>query len=338
MSVELKELIQPTPEEWNGLLSDFDDATVFHTVEWMRILADLFHLRPRFFTIIQGDKIVGVFPLFSMRKAFFNVMASPLLGWATPHLGPLAPEEALLGSLISLERIFAKEKVEYFEVSFTKEIQETALRNNGFKTERKWTYLLEIEPDPDKMWGKLKSKCRNMVRKAEKNNVTVTIAQDSSWIDEYYEMAKDVYDKSSRLPPISKHFLQKVWAVFHPQRRVRVLLAQYNGKVIAGAVFLIYNQTVYYWDGVSYRRYNQYAPNNLLQWELIKWASENGLVRYNMIGANIPSIAKFKASFGPKMVAYTYAYRNCTPRAAIGRSLYLRMMPTIRRIEKYWKS
>lgn len=338
MSVELKELTQPVPEEWNGLLNDFDDATIFHTMEWMRILADEFHPRPRFFTVVQRGKIVGVFPVFSMRKTFFNIMASPLLGWATPHLGPLAPEDIILDSLISLKGILTEEKVDYFEISFTKEIQERALRNKGFETERKWTYLLEIESDPDKMWGKLKSKCRNMIRKAEKSNVSVRVAHDSSWIDEYYEMAKDVYDKSGRFPPISNDFLQKIWGAFYPKDRVRVLLAQHNSKVIAGAIFLIYKDTVYYWDGVSYRRYNRYAPNNLLQWELIKWASESGLARYNMIGANIPSIAKFKASFGPKMVAYTYTYRNCTHRAAIGRYFYLRTMPTIRRIRRYWKS
>lgn len=334
MPLELRELDEISSSEWNEIVGRFEEATIFHTMEWLRILADLFGATLRPFGILEEDKIVGIFPAFSIHKVFFNILASPLTGWATPRIGPLCQEDRIGDFLLALEAILDDEKVNYSEITFIGNLKEGTLQQNGFSTEERRTYILDLEPDLDVMWAKLEGKCRNMVRKAEKNKLQVVAVESEGYFDEYYRMAEDVYEKSNRPPAIPREFFRRVWESFHGKGQMRVLSAEHQGKSVAGAVFLTYRDSVYYWDGVSYRQYNTLAPNNLIQWELIKWAAQSGYKTYDMLGADMPGVARFKASFGPKLASYTYAYRNLSFLSALGRTSFKKFMPLVRRLKR----
>jgi hypothetical protein len=55
-------------------------------------------------------------------------------------------------------------------------------------------------------------------------------------------------------------------------------------------------------------------------------------MQYDMMGANIPSIAQFKASFGGELQTYTYASKDTTWSAYFGRKFYLYLAPQIQGI------
>jgi lipid II:glycine glycyltransferase (peptidoglycan interpeptide bridge formation enzyme) len=102
---------------------------------------------------------------------------------------------------------------------------------------------------------------------------------------------------------------------------------------VAGGIFLQFCNRVYYWDGASFQAHYRLAANNLLHWHLIEWGASNGMTQYDMLGANITSIASFKQSFGGELRTYTYAYKDTTLLAYIGRRLYLWLVPQIRHVQ-----
>jgi hypothetical protein len=110
-------------------------------------------------------------------------------------------------------------------------------------------------------------------------------------------------------------------------------LAKYEDQVIASAIVLPFQNKLYGWDRVGFRAYYPLNPNNLLDWTLIEWGASNGLMEYDMMGANIPSITLFKLSFGGELRTYIDVHKEATWRACVGRRFYLLLMPHIRRVQ-----
>jgi len=329
MSLNLKELPR---EEWDEHLDRFPDATPFHTRDWLECLEEVRGANWIPLGMFRGGKLVGLAPIFSLTRGFVKLLASPLTGWATPYLGPLCGKGELEDALRALKCKASECRAAYLELTLTpgKEVGDL-----GFRKEMRTTYILDLEPDEGVMWKKLKKECRNRVRKAEKEGVQVHEVPSPEFFRTYWEMAKDVYAKSRRPPAIPLEFFVRLWDRLRPKGRIRVLVAEHKGEPIASLISLIHRDTVYDWDGVSYLKAYKLAANNLLEWEIIRWASREGFRRYDMLGADIPGVARFKASFGPRLEAYPYLFLPLTLPGRLGRTLYKRGAPLVRAVQ-YW--
>jgi hypothetical protein len=51
---------------------------------------------------------------------------------------------------------------------------------------------------------------------------------------------------------------------------------------------------------------------------------------YDMLGANIPSIARFEQTFGCQLRPFCYVHKSLSWRAALGRAVYRKVMPSLR--------
>jgi lipid II:glycine glycyltransferase (peptidoglycan interpeptide bridge formation enzyme) len=327
--IELKILEKNELKEWNKIVRESPYGTIFHTLEWMEILERTYNVKKLPIGIYQDDKMIGVFPAFLQRKAFLKLITSPLREAATPYGGPLIKENFLKEVALAFDK-FTK-NMSYIDITFSPkmDLNGKILRSSNY--EERFTYILNLDQEIDDIWKNLNKKCRNMIRKAEKSNVKIIEGDKKEYLEEYYKMVEDTYKKSNMKPPISMKYYQMVFDVLYPKKQLKVLFAEYDGKLIAGAIFPYFEDRIYYWDGASYQEYNKVAPNNLIQWHLIEWAVKNEFKVYDMIGANIPSIAKFKASFGGDMARYFYVYKFNSVLAMYGRSAYVWWRKNIRK-------
>ena len=154
-----------------------------------------------------------------------------------------------------------------------------------------------------------------------------------SIFERYYEMAVHVFAKSHRAPPLSRADYAALADIARRGGPVRVFLARHQDRVIAGGIFPFDAQAVYYLDGVSDPEGQEVRPNNLLHWEVIRWACAQGLRRYDMVGAGIESVARFKRGFGPVEVPYTYAFRSRDFMTSAARSTYAFLAPAGRAVQ-----
>jgi len=324
MAVELREVSR---NEWDGYLKEAPYVTPFHTRDWLESLETVHRAPWMPLGIFRDGDLIGLFPCFSVRKAFLKLFVSPLTGWATPYLGPLCPQD----TLAEVIRAFLDlgKGADYVEVLSPPEVK--------FLPEaiERHTYILSLDKSVDELWKGLKRECRNRVRKAQKSGVEVEEVTSPEFFEDYIRMAYDVYAKAKRLPPIPISLFFLLWERLRPKGAMRVLAAKYKEEPVAAAVFLMYRDTVYFWDGVSYRWAYPLAPNNLLHWCIIKWAAQEGFRRYDMLGADIPGIGRFKSTFGPKLVSYPYLFRPLTLQGKLGRAFYKKMAPVARCL-KYW--
>jgi CelD/BcsL family acetyltransferase involved in cellulose biosynthesis len=326
--VHLELLEDQYEQAWDDLVAQFDSGTIFHTWAWMRVIEALRKAETLPFGIFDGSDLIGVFPLFRIRRGPLTILASPLgrVGYG----GPLVDRSYYPTVFEHLDGLRRHLGVDYIELRALDNRTTTMLSNRHYTVEELQTIVLSLDRDPEDLWSNLERRCRRSTLKAVKNNVEIFEATDTSYLDVYYAMAVDTYNKSNRRPPLSQEDHSTIWAILRPYDRIKVLLARHDDQVIAAITVLCFHGRIYGWDAVAFRSHYNLCPNNLLHWTLIKWGARNGLERYDMTGANIPSIARFKKSFGGELQKYVHAYKSVTWRAYLGRRVYFWVMPKLR--------
>jgi predicted N-acyltransferase len=157
-------------------------------------------------------------------------------------------------------------------------------------------------------------------------------AEDTDWVETYYRMSVELYRRQHLPPAIPRALFENVSRVLGASGKVRVVFAKYQDQVVAGQIFLIHGNHLYFWDAASKQEYNYLRANNLIQWHIIRWACSHGLRVYDMMGANIPRIAQFKKGYGGSFVPYsTFVYTRGFL-ARVGELGYKWLAPTARRM------
>lgn len=320
-------------EQWQPFLLEHSQGSLFHRWEWQEVIEAGFGVRVNRLGIFdERDQLRGLLPLAERKLSLLRLAGSPLSGVATPHSGPLGA--GLAEVLPALEEYAAARRLDYLEIGVdSAEPQAQAdLAQAGYAAAVLKTLKLTLPATEEALWAGLEVRCRNAVRKAQKSGVEVAEAAAlEEWLEPYLELSRGVYLRQEKEPPFTRDYFCQLWRSFYDNGDLTVLLARYEGKIIAGAIFPRDRQVAYYLDGVSDRAYNKVVPNNLLQWEFLKKALNDGIAVYDMVGANIPSIAQFKKSFGSTEYAYLYAYRNRTRRARLGRAVYAKYGAKLKR-------
>lgn len=323
-------------KEWAEKIKSYPQVSLFHTYEWLKVLKDGFpHIKIKFYAVLdEQDNAVGLLPVEFVRKGPFKMGGSPLPGLFTPYQGPLLlnSSESVLRDMLKL--IIRLVKPHYFALSLPPNgPSEMFVGGSSANWELKKTFLLDLTLGVERLWKNLRAETRNQVRQAERRGVEIYEAKSlDDWLEHYYLMHKAVYLRQKTKPPAKPAFYQVLWDHLYGEGRLRVILARHNGKTIAGGIFPIYKDTIYFLDGASLREYQRLRANNLIQWHIISWAASEGLRVYDMVGANIPSIAHFKRGFGGREAEYPYFQMSCGLLGKVGYRLYQRYRPLLKRL------
>ena len=194
------------------------------------------------------------------------------------------------------------------------------------------TIHIDLRADPDQILARMKSKTRYNVRLAERKGVLVRegTADDLPIFCRLIEMT----GRRDGFAVHSCEYYEMAYRLFVPPGNdctsdlARVLLATYDGEVIAGLMVFTFGQRAWYLYGASSDRERNRMPNHLLQWEAIRWARERGCLTYDLWGVpdevgkepekyegtvtdrqgGLWGVYRFKQGFGGQVVRYVGAY------------------------------
>jgi CelD/BcsL family acetyltransferase involved in cellulose biosynthesis len=322
---------------WDSLLIRCPAASIFHTWDWQELLAEVYGVSIGRSSVLLDGETIGCFPYCVTSRGGLRVIASPLMGWATPYLGPVLTVPGVDVSPLVCEMIRA-EGCEYSELTVFDPEAVGRLASHGYRISARTTLLTDLAVGEEALWKGISKSTRRQIRKAEKEGV---IAEDARWedvADRYWEMAVETYRKSRRRPPIPKKMFQLLSERFAPAQRTKVLVARRGDEILAAKVILLYGNRMHWWDGVSGRRFSSFSPHGLLNWQSLRWGSKNGFAVCDFGGANDPHIARFKSSFGGRAHEFVYGYRNHSLRASLVRPLYRPLARVWREVQWRFRS
>lgn len=153
---------------------------------------------------------------------------------------------------------------------------------------------------PEAIWQNLSSKNRNMIRKAQKNGVSVRI-DDSP---EAYRRFQEIYNETMRRDEAEAYYYFED-AFYDSVRqdlpeRAHLFCAEKDGQTIASSIMLKEGPYMNYHLSGSVREYSSLAPTNLLLYEAACWGLANGCKTLYLgggVGSGEDSLFKFKRAF-----------------------------------------
>ena len=178
----------------------------------------------------------------------------------------------------------------------------------------RYLFALDINhQSPDELFANFKRNTRNHIRKAEKKGVVVRELAKSE-----LSIFKTITESTSERRNFSDRTLdyyKQMYDLFHQRNEIKYVIAEaeIDGKTIplSVAMFMLYgDEIVYLFSGSDQKYMRDYNAQYLIQWYMIKYASEHDFARYNFYGIQgLPDrnskdygIYDFKKGFGGRVI------------------------------------
>lgn len=165
--------------------------------------------------------------------------------------------------------------------------------------------LLDLTEDEEVLWNNIHSKHKNSIRKAEKDGVHICSGNSEELLEKFLLIDAQTWRRSG----IETHTRMELEPMLKNMKdNLLVALAERNGEVQAGAVFLYNKEMAYYMYGAT-KDHPSTGSANLLQWKSILEMKHQGVKRYSFVGyrfnaepdSKYYSIQRFKGRFGPSV-------------------------------------
>ena len=311
MTIELKIADEKDAEEWDKLVESSPHGTIFHTWKWLKIAEK--HTNSKLYPIIgyKGTTPVGVFPLFYQRKALLKMVFSPPPHTAIPYLGPILvdyeklKEDKRLSHFSELQKqidrfIFSELKANYASFSLPPDLLDCRpFKWTDYQIEPIFNYIVDLSDGSDHVWKGFKRTLRGDIERAKKRGIYVEEGNKGELSFIYDSLVKR-YQEQNRAVYVQKSYLFDLYDSFFPQN-LRIFAAKYNNELVGGIVAICYNNKISFWIGAAKSNVEGISPNDLVQWEAIKWACEHEFKYYEEIGAGTERLAQFKAKYNPTL-------------------------------------
>ena len=160
----------------------------------------------------------------------------------------------------------------------------------------------------DELFMHFDRKTRYYIRFAERRGVKCEIC-DSSRIDDFYEVyAKTGERQSFSIRP--KSYLKNFLDVYGDD--IRLYMCYYDGVPVSGAITVTYAGKTAHIYGGSSNDYREFHPNDLMQWNMMKWAIQSGSSLYDFQGVctdpaeseELYGVYLFKCKFNGEVVKF----------------------------------
>ncbi len=289
-----------TREGWDEALGQFAGATFFHQYGWAQLVRDVYDGEPHYLAAKADGSVCGLLPMMTR-----NVLQA---GNVCISL-PMADEGGILSrsgestqALIdAAQHIGQSRQVSYIEIRQREELPgdiAADLTRVGLE--------LSLPGTADELWDSLKATVRNQVRKAQKSGLTASVetnchaAVDDGFYPIYSENTRDLGS-----PMHSRRFFHEVLSRFPDL--AQLVVVREDLAPVGAAVALRWRDSMAVPWAASLRRYFDRCPNNLLYWELLRLAVEQGCRRFDFGRSAIDSgTFRFKRQWGaaPEQLRY----------------------------------
>jgi FemAB-related protein (PEP-CTERM system-associated) len=269
-------VLRDNDPRWDAFVLAHPAGTFFHLSIWREIISRSFGYEPIYLCATDSDRICGVLPLFLVKSLLFgrSLVAMPV----SVYGGAIATDIITAGILLDEAKRRAKERrVRYLEIRGNPHGENVCVPEfNGkgacwCRKDLYVTFLSEISPTDEGNLARIPRKQRRMVRQGDKNGLRSVF--DNGRLRDFY----NVYAVSVRnlgTPVFGFSYFKNLVEAFDEQ--CKVLLIEYQDKVVAGVLFFFYKDQVLPYYAGALKEYLRLAPNDFMYWELMRYAASHG--------------------------------------------------------------
>jgi lipid II:glycine glycyltransferase (peptidoglycan interpeptide bridge formation enzyme) len=180
------------------------------------------------------------------------------------------------------------------------------------------TLVVDLSGSEAEILARMKQKTRYNIGLARKKNIIIRAAQSTADLETFTRLMR-LTGARDHFGVHSAGYYRTAYDLFHPLGQCELLLASYQGEVLAAVMaFALGRRAWYFYGASSDRERNRMAPY-LAQWEAMRWAKARGALTYDLWGvpdepeqtleaefemrrAGLWGVYRFKRGFGGRLV------------------------------------
>jgi FemAB-related protein (PEP-CTERM system-associated) len=295
--------------DWSKDIERQAQESLYCSESWLDVLSRLYGytLIPLTATDATGQ-VTGFLPLCSM--------SSPLRGRRLVAL-PFSDQCPLLATdstsadrlVNDAIRLAQRQRARYLELRTG--VSEALSRRSDLSPSNLYVrWLAPLSHDAAEPWSNLRKSVQQKVGKARRLGVQVRIATRREEMARFYHLHLRTRTKKHGMPTQPASFFLMLWDAFAATGALQLLLAEAQGRVIAGAILLASGATVRFAYSASDEQCLSLAPNNLLVWEAINWGCSHGYTTLDLgrTARDNRGLMEFKRGWGASEEPLTYYY------------------------------
>lgn len=207
------------------------------------------------------------------------------------------------------------------------ELDRIGFRYGAFDIDITATVRIDLRPDFDELFAGLSKKCREHVKLAERRGVTVRRGSEADL--PIFNHLKDIQSARLGYARRGEGYYRELWSALSPRGHIELFVAEYDGKPIAAQLAIPFGDTCHHMERPWSGEYGRLKPNELLKWEVIRWAKSEGyrfadlegiepqVADAVLSGEGVPddpkySASRFKLKFGGQVIvdppSFDYVY------------------------------
>jgi len=250
--------------------------------------------------LAQAQIIKQVFPF--LGKSFFYIPFGPIFG---KDIKEEKRKEIFDFLLNHIRQIAKKENVVFLRVEPIYTLFGEKDFNNPLKRiQPQKTLILSLEKDEEEILKNFAEKVRYNIKLSGRKGVQIRFQDE--YAPEFYDLVKKT-TKRDKFHAFGQEHYKKLFDFNSESFKVKLCLADYEGKVIGAAILVIFGGQGQCIHSASDWEYRALKAPNLLQWGRIKFLKDNQCEEYNFGGIDEkkwPGLTAFKKGFGGEEFIY----------------------------------
>lgn len=313
MAIEVERPETAGAVDWDSLVDRSPMGSVFHRTDVLDVLAD--HSGGTLHPLVgyKGQEVVGVFPVFELRKGPVSTAFSPPPRLGVPGLGPVLTnhqklkrkkldrrtKEFVEGCLDWLDRTVDPK---YTHVETTPGFRDARpFTWADYEVTPRYTYELDLTDGAEAVLEGFKRNLRSRIRRHEDADYEVFVGGADA-IEFIVDQVRARFEEQGKTYAIEPGYVKDLARAL-PDELFRPYIGSVDGQWHGGVVVPGAGEELFFWQGGG----KPDAPlpiNDLVHWRVITDAIDRGFETYNLTGANTHRIAEYKAKFNPDLSPY----------------------------------
>lgn len=305
-------------KQWDAFVTSHEDANFLHSWAW----GDFHEARGkkvvRRIALDDGDRIIAAYVgqiETAKRGTYMAIAGGPIMDWSKKSL-----REAIFNDIKEQAKenhcVFVRVRPQITETEKNHKLfKDLGLRPAPMYLSVEFAGILDISKPEEEILANAAQGLRRKIRKAEKNNITVSVSEDPKDIHEFYQIELETA-KRHKFVEFSESFLTKQFEAFAKYGQVKLYTAKLGDEILAQNFMIFYGNEASYHYGVSTQLGTQYSGAPLLHMQAMRDARERGIKRYNFWGITgldetkhrFYGVSQFKRSFGVEELKYLHAH------------------------------
>jgi peptidoglycan pentaglycine glycine transferase (the first glycine) len=283
--------------EWDSFLTGYPEAHVLQSGAWGELKSAFDWTPVRIASAMSATSVMsgqsGAQVLFRRLPLGFSVAYVPK--------GPLGPCAAWESLWPELDRVCLQRRAVFLlvEPDASEPLGEDILSTMqkfgqaAPPIQPRHTVLVDISGTEEQVLERMKQKTRYNIHLAERKGVVVNQVDDLAGFNALMKVtgARDGFEVHS------PEYYRRAFDLFSPDGHCALLIAEYEGRPLAGLMVFYRGGRAWYFYGASSDEERNRMPAYLLQWQAIRWARQHGCLEYDLWGIPDEDEAALEAHF-----------------------------------------